>query len=248
MSSSKFIILSDIHGNLSAFQEVIRDFEHKKYVFDGLVILGDSVNYGMRSNEVVDCLIALEEKYPILVNLVGNHEHSILTGDTSRFSSPRGAEALRFTDSILTQRSRRYIENLKLEGMAVLEMHGKNVLFVHGSLQDPYWGKLNQSNTIDELYSSFDYVFSGHSHIPHLIEQFFSVDSPDFRNRKKTVFLNPGSVGQPRNHNPKASYLYVDLENEVFHFNTVEYDIEKEQSLFGSELNNFYAKRLKLGI
>lgn len=248
MNSSKFIILSDIHGNLSAFQEVIRDFELKKYVFDGLVILGDSVNYGMRSNEVVDCLIDLEEKYPILVNLVGNHEHSILMGDTSRFSSPRGAEALRYTDSILTSRSRRYLENSQLEGKVVLKIHDKNILFIHGNLDDPYWGTLNHLNTNDANYSSFDYVVSGHSHIPHLIEQFYAVDSPEYRNKKRTVFLNPGSVGQPRNHNPKASYLYVDFENEIFYFNTVEYDVEKEQSLFGSELNNFYAKRLKLGV
>ena len=72
---------------------------------------------------------------------------------------------------------------------------------------------------------------------------------PEYRNKKRTIFLNPGSVGQPRNHNPRAQYLFVDTEKEIFHFNSVEYDVEYEQSLYeGANIDNFYKIRLKNGI
>ena len=60
------------------------------------------------------------------------------------------------------------------------------------------------------------------------------------RFKKKTVFLNPGSVGQPRNHNSAAQFAILDSETEEIHFVKVEYDIEKEQSLYNGEIDDFY--------
>lgn len=242
---SRLVLLSDIHANLSALKAVIEDFT-LRYEPDTLCILGDIVNYGMRPNEVIEELRKIQ--IPVIVNLYGNHERALIGKDIDKFSTERGKALLKYTKENLNQESLRYIsEEMMPEGQNVIEIDGKKILFIHGSLGDPYWGKLN-CQTIDDTYSAYDYVLSGHSHVPHLLEKFFDSENPDYRNKKRTIFINPGSVGQPRNHNPRAQYAYIDLEKEIFHFNAVDYDVKTEQNLFPSFLDQFYKKRLTNGI
>lgn len=244
----RLIILSDIHGNLSALAAVINDFESRGYRPDAIAVLGDIINYGMRPNEVISRLIKLSEKYKIIVNLCGNHEKALIDGDTARFSTERGKRVLDFTRNILSEKSGEYIDRLCGDGYMTVDINGKKILFIHGSLDDPFWGKLDSTVTSDIRYAQYDYVISGHSHIPHLVEHFFPVDNPEYRNRKRTVFLNPGSVGQPRNHNPAAHYLYAEIAAEIFHFNSIPYDIETERKLFNDRVDSFYSDRLINGI
>lgn len=245
---NSLIILSDIHGNLSALNAIIKDFEAKDYRPDAIAILGDIINYGMRPNEVIERLKNLSEKYYISVNLWGNHEKALIDGDTSNFSTERGKQVLDFTRYSLTNESLDYIKGLSKEGLTESVIGGKRIFFIHGSITDPYWGKLNHEIADDLQYSQYDYIISGHSHIPHFFEKFYPRENPEYRNKKRTVFLNPGSVGQPRNHNPKAQYLYIEIASEIFHFNSVEYDIEAERSLFSDEVDSFYSDRLINGI
>lgn len=246
--TNSIIILSDIHGNLSALNSVIEDFEVRDYKPDSIAILGDIINYGMRPNEVIERLRELSRKYSILVNIFGNHEKALIDWDTSHFSTERGKQVLDFTRNKLTKESLAYINGLTQEGFTEKVINGRNFLFIHGSMTDPYWGKLNPDTAGNDLYSRYDYVIAGHSHIPQLFEYFYSTDNPEYRNKKRTVFLNPGSVGQPRNHNPRAQYLFFEIESETYHFNSVSYDIEFERSLFNDEVNRFYSDRLINGI
>lgn len=242
----RLILLSDIHGNLSALEAVLADLM-MKYKPDFVLILGDNINYGMRPNEVIERLNSLD--IPILVNVFGNHEKALLDGDTSHFSTVRGRHLLDYTRSALSEEAINHIKNnCTQKGYTEVEINGKKILAVHGSLSDPYWGKMTDAEMSKIIYSKYDYVFSGHSHIPHFIEKFYVCDNPEYRNRKRTVFINPGSVGQPRNHNSKAQYTYIDLNEETVHFNSVRYDIKKEQSLYPDNLDGFYAKRLENGI
>lgn len=244
----RLILLSDIHANLSALKSVIEDFS-KKYSPDGIILLGDIINYGMRPNEVIELLGSLQ--IPILANIFGNHEKALFDGDTSHFSTDRGREILAYTRARLTDNSRKFLlETLVSEGWVEETINGKKFLFVHGSLSDPYWGKMTADEKIRPEYSVYDYVISGHSHIPDLSEIFCKDDSrKEYRNKKRTVFMNPGSVGQPRNHNSRAQYLYIDTDAEIFHFNSVEYDISQEQSLYdGTLVDKFYKERLTNGI
>lgn len=242
------IILSDIHGNLSALESVICDIEVKGYRPDGVAILGDNINYGMRPNEVIGRLKDLSEKHEIIVNLCGNHEKALLDMDTTHFSTDRGRRILDFTRDRLNVDSMAYIDRLTRKGYTDLSINGKRFLFIHGSIDDPYWGKLDSETISDSRYSGFDFVVSGHSHTPQLIEQFYPDENPEYRNKKRTVFLNPGSVGQPRNHNPRAQYLYFDIGAEIFHFNSVPYDIKSERVLFNGKVDSFYSDRLIKGI
>lgn len=242
----KVVLLSDIHGNLSALNAVIDDFS-KQYNTDGIILLGDLINYGMRPNEVINRLKSLAT--PVLANIYGNHEKALLDGDTSHFSTERGKALLGFTRSILSGDAINYIERAcGPYGYSEFEIVGKRILAIHGSLSDPFWGKMIGQEMSDSLYSQYDYVFYGHSHIPGFVENFYEIDNPEYRNKKRTIFINPGSVGQPRNHNPRAQYAYIDLENEIFHFNSVAYNIKDEQSLYPDSLDSFYSERLTNGI
>lgn len=247
----KIIALTDIHSNLSALKAVIVDIENRLYNPDCIVILGDIVNYGLRPNEVIKEIITLSQRYRIPVNLFGNHEKALFDGDTSHFSTDRGRIVLEYTRTRLSDESKNYLlEHLYQTGMKEMNVDGKLVLFIHGSLTDPFWGKMTDEEMSKQIYAKYDYVISGHSHVPNLTEKFYEDKSKsEYRNKKRTVFLNPGSVGQPRNHNPRAQYLFVDFENEIFHFSSVRYDVEYEQNLYeGADIDSFYKTRLTNGI
>lgn len=244
----KLLIISDIHANKSAFTRVLEN-ANSNYDYDGIAILGDIVNYGMSPNEVIKFLN--EINYPIIANLYGNHEKALFDGDTSHFSTERGREVLKLTKMRLSNDSQKYLlSNLAKNGVQEVQIGNKMILFIHGTLSDPFWGKMTAEEMANPIYAKYDYVISGHSHIPNFTEKFYEDKSmPEYRNKKRTIFLNPGSVGQPRNHNPRAQYLFVDTEKEIFHFNSVEYDVEYEQSLYeGANIDNFYKIRLKNGI
>ncbi|MBC5621906.1 metallophosphoesterase family protein [Butyricimonas hominis] len=246
---SKFVILSDIHANLSALKAVIRDFK-EKYKPDGIFFLGDIINYGMRPNEVILEIKALSKEYEVMCNLFGNHEKALMDSTHfSRFSSERGRVTLKYTKDILTADSYEYIQSrMQGEGYAEILLNGRSVLCLHGELRDVYWGKLTSESMKEESYSKYDYVLSGHTHFPLHVEMFYAGGCIEFRGKKRTVFMNPGSIGQPRNHNPKAQYLYWDMGTDTFHYNAVEYDIALEQSLYTDAVDVFYKNRLLNGI
>lgn len=242
----KLIILSDIHANLSALDAVVKDIEWRGLRPDGIVLLGDLINYGMRPNETITALGGFP--WPLLVNIFGNHEKSLTDGDSSRFSTDRGRRMLSYTADILSGDSRDFIGKMNREGFETKLWQGKKVLFVHGSVSDPFWGRIGADVVSDETYSRYDIVVSGHSHIPHLMEQFYPAENSAMRNKKRTLFINPGSVGQPRNHNPRAQYVYMELSSETVSFNAVTYDVATEQRFFPAFLDDFYKQRLSLGI
>ena len=242
---SRYAILSDIHGNLFALNEVINDLNNQ--MIDQIILLGDLIDYGMQSNEVVEFLKDnLSSK--IICNIWGNHEKAILTHDFSHFSSQRGVESAKFTDSILTDESKRYLnDNLNHEGKYEFEIDGKNVLAVHGSLTDYYWKAILPDN-LNGDYSDFDIVLSGHSHYPHVFQHFYESDNPDMRNKKSVLFINPGSVGQPRNHNPNAQYAVLDSETIGVELRSVKYPKDEAMSLYDGSIDDFYRLRLENGI
>ena len=242
----KIAILSDIHANLSALQSVLKDI-HERAEIDAYILLGDIVNYGMRPNETILRLEQLET--PSIGNIWGNHECAMIDdGQLPHFSTERGHSALIYMRNILTEHSKQYLENMTKSGCVELEIEGKKMLLVHGDMQNVYWGKMTDAEQQENSYKKYDYVLHGHSHIPHYHEVFFADDNPAMRNKKKTVFVNPGSVGQPRNHNPRAQYAILDTETGESQFLSTEYDIAYEQSLYPNEIDPFYKERLEIGV
>ncbi len=244
--SDRIVLLSDIHANVTALQTVLKDLDSIGE-FDAFALLGDFVNYGPRPNEAIK--IAKQLPKPLIVNLWGNHEYSIFGGSLDRFATDRGRAILKYTNTILTEDSREYLNKcMNHQGMEEKEIGGKRILFMHGNMDDPYWGKFGIDKMNDERYAKYDYVISGHSHVPHYVEHFFASDNVEYRNKKRTIFINPGSVGQPRNHNPYAQYGILDVESGNYEHRCVWYDVKEEQKLFSDSVDNFYKDRLTLGI
>ena len=242
---SKIAILSDIHGNLQALKEVINDLS--SYDVDSIVLLGDLIDYGMQSNESVE-LIRKEFSSKIICNIWGNHEKAILTEDFDHFSSQRGVESAKFTALQLNDEVKDYLnDDLIHEGKLEFELDNMNALAIHGSLLDNYWKAIFPDN-LNGDYCDYDIVFSGHSHYPHVFQKFYEVDNPDMRDKKSVLFINPGSVGQPRNHNPNAQYAILDTETMGVELRAVEYPVDEAMDLYDGSIDEFYQTRLKNGI
>lgn len=241
----KVLVLSDIHGNVTALRAVVDSIKSESGV-EACILLGDVIDYGMHSNEVIEILQSFPFRF--LCNIWGNHEHAIMTENYTRFSSDRGRQCARYTKSILNEDSVCYIEReMSPSGHCEFQVNGKRCLAVHGSLDDPYWFSLRPEQELSE-YREYDYVFSGHSHHPHFFEKYYETDDACRRNRKKTVFINPGSVGQPRNRNNHAQYVVFDYEKEDVLFKKVCYNIKNEQKAYQGEVDEFYKRRLEFGI
>ena len=239
----KFAVFADIHANVTALQACYCHYLKLKDENTKIVILGDYIDYGPRPNETITFIISMN---PGIV-LCGNHEKALSGSEDVRFASPRGIESVIQTKKMLDNASIMFIEK-HIETYQIIDCQGYKILFIHGDLSDPLWGKMPLEEMQKQMYAKYDIVVSGHTHIPHLIEIFYDDENPEMRNKKKTIFLNPGSVGQPRNHCKYAQYLVIDVETESFLFHKVPYDFVIEQSLFTNKVDPFYKERLSKGI
>ncbi len=240
----KIAILSDIHGNFKAFSSVVKSINDNGV--ERIILLGDIIDYGPHSNQVIEMIQTLS--IPIICNIWGNHECAVMHQEYHRFSSERGKISAIYTRNQLSENSLSYINNeMTTQGICEFSIENLKCLAVHGSLPDNYWKAIGNSDDFSG-YEAYDYVFSGHSHLPHFFEVYYKANVPEMRNKKKTVFINPGSVGQPRNHCPLSQYAILDTKTGEISMIRTEYDIQKEQKGFSSEIDAFYKERLTKGI
>ena len=144
----RLVLLSDIHANVTAFEAVIADIKAIDHC-DAIAIIGDLVNYGSRPNEVID--MVKDISLPILINLWGNHEYSIFGGSLDRFATDRGRAVLKYTNTILTEKSRNYLDSqMNHQGYEKSVIDNHSILFMHGNLDDTYWGKFGIDKMNDD--------------------------------------------------------------------------------------------------
>jgi len=259
-----FAVLSDIHSNLEALTAVLADIE--KRGIKTIYCLGDVIGYGANPKECLDLIIE-KAKWCVL----GNHDYATLYEPTNfNYGAEQASFWTRFvleTDqqndpaeaggrrwSFLGELPMRRTLKIKLGTNATL------IDFVHASPRRP----INEYIFPDDVYTNpakvrllFERVkhicFVGHTHMPGVF-----LDEPDFYlpdeldnvypiiDNEKAI-INIGSVGQPRDKDNRASYVYVD-ENEV-HFVRVEYDFETTITKIKAieQLDNFHAERLQDG-
>jgi diadenosine tetraphosphatase ApaH/serine/threonine PP2A family protein phosphatase len=237
-------VVSDIHGNLAALEAVLAALEAEGT--DELWCLGDLVGYGARPNE---CCAAIEASASFC--LVGNHDLAVRgTIDLEEFSGDAGAAA-RWTRDVLTPDALAFLNRLSPEGKR------ENVAMFHASARDPVWEYvLSDEAALATLELTEEpLVLVGHSHAAlHVTVHGDDVDgglSPhgtDLDLRGRRALLNPGSVGQPRDGDPRAAYLVLDLDERTASFRRAEYDIERTQAeIRAAGLPEMLAARLRLG-
>lgn len=252
----KRAIFSDVHSNLEALQAVLQDIQQQNV--DEIICLGDVVGYGANPGE---CLDVVQEHCHIC--LLGNHDQGALfdpegfngsaeqaiywTRDQLERSGPRRDERWDF----LNERPRMYrdVEN--------------EMLFVHGSPRNP----LNEYIFPEDIYNprkleaQFNLItrfsFQGHTHVPGVFTETYKFYSPEEFSYEKELpqegklLINVGSVGQPRDSDPRACYVILEMEPQriFLTYRRVEYPIEKaiEKIIAIPQLDNFLAERLRTG-
>ncbi|WP_407435463.1 metallophosphoesterase family protein [Treponema sp.] len=240
----KLLILSDIHGNLAAVQAVL-DYLNDRQV-DCLALLGDLIDYCPHSNEVLEIIANL--KIPVICNIWGNHEDAIIYDHYERFTVSRAIESSKYTKSTLSSESFNYLNTqMEKKGWQKFLLDGKKYLAVHGTIEDIWRGQFDVKTDLS-LYLDYDVVLMGHSHRPIFYEAFFKCEDEKTRNQKKIIFINPGSVGQPRNLNFHSQFAIFDTVLQTCELIKVPYDIKLEQEAFSDKLDPFYKKRLEMGV
>jgi diadenosine tetraphosphatase ApaH/serine/threonine PP2A family protein phosphatase len=238
-------VVSDIHSNLHALEAVLAaiDAEAPEEVW----CLGDLVGYGPRPNE---CCAALAERVDVC--LAGNHDLGVIgTIDLAEFGGEAGIAA-RWTRDVLEPEARGLLE--PLEPLATA--HG--VALYHGSARDPVWEYvLTDEAALATLgLAGSPLVLVGHSHVALRVVRSgdgeldggLAAAGTELELDGAQALLNPGSVGQPRDGDPRAAYLLLDLDARRASFRRVEYDIERTQrDMREAGLPELLAARLELG-
>ncbi|MDP8238258.1 MAG: metallophosphoesterase family protein [Candidatus Hatepunaea meridiana] len=225
----KLGIISDIHSNLPALEAVMASFDKEE--IDKIICLGDIVGYGARPNECVSLI--QDQGIPCIL---GNHDEAAIgSGDIKDFNHWARA-AIEWTAIQLDTKSQLFLSNLKFT--LVLE----NLLFVHSTPYQPQaWRYLFSNFDARQSFSVFKQklCFIGHTHIPASFNE----------DRGYRRILNVGSVGQPRDRDPRACWGVYDTEDDFFKWVRVEYLIKEAASqIISAGLPRFLADRLSSGI
>jgi putative phosphoesterase len=223
----KVAFISDVHSNLEALDAVLSKTGGAK-----LYCLGDIVGYGSDPNAVIERLRAVGA-----VALLGNHDVAVLSGDTTRFN-PEAAQAAEWTAAKLTDNNREYLNKLPIKIDA--EFDGVRTFLTHGSPEDNLWEYVEpktQARVFGRYLRSLDVdlIGLGHTHRSFL-----------WWGKAGFVF-NPGSVGQPRDGNPNASFALVTFENGKVNvaLSRTEYDVKAAaDKILAAGLSPRFAARL----
>ena len=242
----KYGILGDIHGNLSALETALAGFRDEGC--DRILSVGDVVGYGAAPSE---CISLLRENDATVV--MGNHDAACVGHLDDQYFNPFAREAVAWTRAALSREELDWLA--KLPYVATLE----HCQVAHGTLHEP-----EAFHYMLEMYDalpSLDILerpvgFVGHTHIPLSVfryadnEQFgyTTDDTIDLRDTERAM-INVGSVGQPRDENPKTAFAVYDSDARQARILRAEYDHEVEsRRIMGAGLPQVLADRLRLGV
>ncbi len=237
----KLAVISDIHSNLTALNTAL-DYIDEQAV-DKIVCLGDVVGYGPRPNE---CVERVRQKCSIC--LMGNHDHAVLgLTDTYHFNQ-YARDAVLWTRRTLTLQNKAYLESLPFSH------HENELLFVHSTpIYPEEWHYILSDFEAKEYLNriSQKICFVGHSHIPVVFpsqgRSYYEEESRlDLKNRKYIV--NVGSIGQPRDGDPRLCFVLFDSDSGLLRYVRLEYPVQETYNeILENQLPPFLAMRLLAG-
>ena len=247
----RLAIVSDIHSNLPALEAVLADTD--EVGVEEIWCLGDVVGYGADPDA---CTALVSERCDRC--LVGNHDLAVLDElDASTFS-PAAAAAVRWTQDTITPETVEFLRALEPAD------EEPEVALYHASPRDPVWEYVLWPDQAAECLrvQKRRVSFVGHSHVALFFTAPDDADSeepPEARGAQAGAgtlleipderwLINPGSVGQPRDGDPRAAWLELDTEGWTASFHRVEYDIDRAaESITATELPEHLARRLYVG-
>jgi diadenosine tetraphosphatase ApaH/serine/threonine PP2A family protein phosphatase len=237
-------VISDVHANWHALEAVLEEVDREEP--DELWCLGDLVGYGPRPNP---CCAAVERRAALC--LAGNHDLGVLGAiDLAEFTGD-AVVAARWTRSVLAGGSRTFLESLGSYGAR------DAVELFHASPRDPVWEYVLSAEAARAAFELTEapLVLVGHSHVPlaitldEVLRGGLAPAGTEIELADGRCLLNPGSVGQPRDGDPRAAWLLLDLEAGIASFRRVQYPVERTQEEIRERgLPDALAQRLAHGI
>jgi predicted phosphodiesterase len=240
----RVLVISDVHANLVALEEVLVDAERVAWGdgrgFDAVWSLGDIVGYGPRPNE---CIRRLQQ-FDGHLRVAGNHDWAVLGRiDIDEFN-PEARKSVLWTRQQLDSASLAYLE--RVPDHPIRPASGGDFTITHASPRHPVWEYIYNKAVASENFAYFEsrYCLVGHTHVPRIYRSapdpetgrlactaYAPVEDQDINiSDLHRLILNPGSVGQPRDKDARAAYALLDTERETMHFRRVRYDFEITQS------------------
>jgi diadenosine tetraphosphatase ApaH/serine/threonine PP2A family protein phosphatase len=242
----RYGIFSDTHANIEALEAVLGAYESER--IDRYVCLGDTVGYGASPNECCDKIRALAA-----FTILGNHDAAVAGRMDYSYYYDAARNALDMHANQLTEANMRWLKELPYE------VREQELSFCHGSpvnLEEfEYIFSTEQAARCLDIWDRLGIVtFIGHSHLCKAFAltkaEVFEVVATKFEIRPDHRYIvSVGSVGQPRDYDPRASYTIYDTSERTFEFRRVSYDIDAAaQKILGSQLERNFANRLFLGV
>ena len=234
-------IVSDIHGNIQALEAVVADMSD----VDAVICLGDVVGYGGNPIECIDFVRDLG--WP---TLVGNHDRACTDVEVLQWFNEDAARAIEWTVGHIGRNRIEWLGSLPEEDEV-----GDEVVLVHGSPRDHIYEYILDAATAEANLALLDgskICFHGHTHVPGIFRKddgrlIHEYDLGTFR-LEGPELVNPGSVGQPRDGEPDASYAIWDRLKQTFEFRRVPYDREgAKTAIRAAKLPERFADRLDVG-
>ncbi|MFU8827507.1 MAG: metallophosphoesterase family protein [Brevefilum sp.] len=239
------LIISDVHANLTALNAVLEDAG----TFERVWCLGDIVGYGPDPNECVEQIAGL----PGLHCVKGNHDAAFLGEISAQGFNLDARNSLRWLESEIRHDNKAWLEGLGER----LTLDG--VTMVHGSPRKPVWEYVIDLWVARENMAQFEtkICLVGHTHLPAMFQmqgeallstRYHSLKEDELFCIDRKTILNPGSVGQPRDRDPRAAYMIFDDGEDCWTFHRVAYDVKAVQERIRSAgLPNVHADRLAEG-
>lgn len=227
MAGLRIALIADIHSNLQALEAVMTRIG--EVGADAVLCAGDIVGYGARPNEC--CSIV---RKAVGKAVYGNHEAAALTGDLM-WMNPHAAKAAAWTSKALDQGSRRFLSQLELEARP--QLGERRVAMYHGSV-DSAIEYVFEDQADEGLLerAKCDILVLGHTHVPYV------------RRLRNGLAVNPGSVGQPRDRDPRASFAVLEPDRMECTIERVAYDTTAAwKDILDAGLPEFLAERLLMG-
>ena len=246
----RYLILSDIHSNIEGLEACVQ--RAKEAGYDRVLCCGDLVGYGPNPAEAIDGIRALNA-----LTIRGNHDRVAAGLDEATQFNPHARLAIYWTRSVLPDSYREYLARLPVGPLDVNEA----AQLVHGAVTDEDDYIFTEADA-DENFplTKKSMTFFGHSHFPvvfttdsegnsmlansYEFDEFIAVKCE----ADKKLFVNPGSVGQPRDGDPRASFAIWDQDRERIEFYRVEYDVGRtQQKMREAQLPPYLIQRLAHG-
>lgn len=240
----RIVVVSDIHGNIDALQAVLTDAGE----YDAVWCLGDLTGYGPNPNECV----ALIKEQPNLICIQGNHDVAALRKiDISTFNH-EARESMNWLQTVVDNGTLAFLKTLPEK------VENPPVTLAHGSPRNPIWEYILDPSVARANFDFFstDYCFVGHTHQPMVISfreknrrlEWYRPTTNETIALSARMILNPGSVGQPRDYDPRAAYAIFDNEKLTWELKRVQYDVKAVQKkIVANNLPLRHADRLAEG-